>query len=601
MRSSPAGTGLTGVAQGRRLACVSTVPQPPAVEISGLVKRYGQTTAVDGLTLSAARGAVTGILGPNGAGKTTTIEICEGYRRPDQGTVRVLGLDPVRDAKALRPRVGVMLQSGGIPPSVPAADYLNLLSRFHARPVAVQALLDLVGLTPVARTPYKRLSGGQQQRLSLAAAVIGRPELVFLDEPTAGMDPQARHATWELIGQLRAAGVSIILTTHFMEEAERLCDHVAIIDHGQLVAEGTPGQLTGTVGQLRFRAEADLDIESLLAALPPASLAKESPAGHYVDRGARRGGPAAARRGDRVVRGARRAGQQPADREPHAGGRVPGADREGAPPLMPGATADEVGAAPVFAPAPGAAPLPRMIAAQARLETRTLLRNGEQLLLTLIIPLLLLAAFGLEPLVNFGTGLSRIDFLTPGIIALAVMSTAFTSQAIATGFERRYGVLKRLGATPLSRAGLIAAKTATVIAVELLQGALILVVALAIGWRPAASPAAIVVAPLLILLGTAAFSGLALLMAGTLRAEATLAGANLVYIVLLGVGGVVFPLTKFPAGARPVLELLPTGALSTGLRSVLQQGVAFPVGNTVTLLVWAAAAITLAARLFKWE
>jgi ABC-2 type transport system ATP-binding protein len=261
---------------------VSTVPPQPAVEIGALVKRYGQTTAVNGLTLSAARGEVTGILGPNGAGKTTTVEICEGYRRPDQGTVRVLGLDPVRDARALRPRVGVMLQSGGIPQSVPAADYLTLLSRFHAHPVPVPVLLELVGLTSVARTLYKRLSGGQQQRLSLAAAVIGRPELVFLDEPTAGMDPQARHATWDLIRELRTAGVSIILTTHFMEEAERLCDHVAIIDHGQLVAAGTPAQLTGTIGQLRFRAEAGLDIDSLLAALPPASLAKESPAGHYV-------------------------------------------------------------------------------------------------------------------------------------------------------------------------------------------------------------------------------------------------------------------------------------------------------------------------------
>jgi len=217
----------------------------PAVEIGRLVKRYGQTTAVDGLTLSAARGAVTGILGPNGAGKTTTIEICEGYRKPDQGTVRVLGLNPVRDARALRPRVGVMLQSGGIPQSVPAADYLNLLSRFHTSPVAVPALLDLVGLTAVARTPYKRLSGGQQQRLSLAAAVIGRPELVFLDEPTAGMDPQARHATWELIGQLRSAGVSIILTTHFMEEAERLCDRVAIIEAGRIAAIGSPAGLAG--------------------------------------------------------------------------------------------------------------------------------------------------------------------------------------------------------------------------------------------------------------------------------------------------------------------------------------------------------------------
>jgi ABC-2 type transport system permease protein len=259
------------------------------------------------------------------------------------------------------------------------------------------------------------------------------------------------------------------------------------------------------------------------------------------------------------------------------------------------------GTVPLFEPAPGAAPLRRMIAAQAGLETRTLLRNGEQLLLVLIIPLLLLVAFSLEPLVNFGAGLSRVDFLTPGIIALAVMSTAFTSQAIATGFERRYGVLKRLGATPLSRAGLIAAKTTTVIAVELLQGVLILAVGLAIGWRPDASPAAILVAPLLIVLGTAAFSGLALLMAGTLRAEATLAAANLVYIVLLGVGGVVFPLTKFPAGARPVFELLPTAALSTGLRDVLQHGTVFPTGNAATLAVWAVAAIALAARTFRWD
>jgi len=255
----------------------------------------------------------------------------------------------------------------------------------------------------------------------------------------------------------------------------------------------------------------------------------------------------------------------------------------------------------VLTPAPGAAPLRRMIAAQATLETRMLLRNGEQLLLTLVIPLLLLAAFGLEPLVNLGAGMSRIDFLTPGIIALAVMSTAFTSQAIATGFERRYGVLKRLGATPLSRTGLISAKTATVIAIELLQGALIVLLALAIGWRPYASPAAIVVAPLLILLGTAAFSGLGLLLAGTLRAEATLAAANLIYIVLLGVGGVIFPLARFPAGARPVLELLPSGALSAGLRSVLQQGTVFPAGNVATLVVWAAAAIALAARTFKWD
>ena len=254
-----------------------------------------------------------------------------------------------------------------------------------------------------------------------------------------------------------------------------------------------------------------------------------------------------------------------------------------------------------FAPAPGAAPMRKMIAAQAALEIRTLLRNGEQLTLTLVIPLLLLAAFSLENLVNFGVPISRIDFLTPGVMALAVMSTAFTSQAIATGFERRYGVLKRLGATPLSPAGLIAAKTLTVIVVELLQAVVIGVVALALGWTPHVTGWAVIAVPLLVLLGTAAFSGLALLMAGTLRAEATLAAANLVYVVLLGIGGVVFPLTKFPAGARPFLELLPTGALSTGLHDVLQHGSGLPVRDLTVLLVWAVAGIGVTTRVFRWE
>jgi len=253
-----------------------------AVEITGLVKRYGGKTAVDGLSLTALPGEVTAILGPNGAGKTTTIEVCEGYRRADDGTVRVLGLDPAADGARLRPRVGVMLQSGGIPPAVPAGEYLTLLSKFHAHPLGVAELLEITGLSGSARTPYKRLSGGQQQRLSLAAAVIGRPELVFLDEPTAGMDPQARHATWDLVAELKAAGVSVILTTHYMEEAERLSDHVVIIDRGSVVADAAPSELTGTAGQLRFHAEAGLDTDSLLAALPPGTAAKESPAGHYL-------------------------------------------------------------------------------------------------------------------------------------------------------------------------------------------------------------------------------------------------------------------------------------------------------------------------------
>jgi ABC-2 type transport system ATP-binding protein len=258
------------------------VSTAPALEIDRLVKRYGRTVAVSGLSLRAERSQVTAILGPNGAGKTTTIETCEGYRHPDGGTVRVLGLDPIRDSRALRPRVGVMLQSGGIPNAARAAEYLRVMASFHARPIDPAVLLDRLGLAGCGRTPYRRLSGGQQQRLALAAAVIGRPELVFLDEPTAGLDPQARHATWDLIAGLRASGAAVILTTHQMDEAERLADWVVIVDHGRLVATGTPAQLTGTAGQLRFRAEPGLDTDALLAALPPGSAAKESPAGHYL-------------------------------------------------------------------------------------------------------------------------------------------------------------------------------------------------------------------------------------------------------------------------------------------------------------------------------
>lgn len=254
-----------------------------AVEIRDLVKRYGRKTAVDGLTLTCRSGEVTAILGPNGAGKTTTIEICEGFRRPDGGLVRVLGRDPADPS--LKARVGVMLQTGGVPPAVRAGEWLRVLSRFYAHPLPPDDLLELLGLREHARTPFRRLSGGQQQRLSLAAAVIGRPELVFLDEPTAGLDPQARHACWNVITGLRDAGVSVVLTTHQMDEAERLADQVVIIDRGRVVAEGTPAELTGAERQLRFRARPGLNLDELLTALPPGSTAKESPAGHYIIEG----------------------------------------------------------------------------------------------------------------------------------------------------------------------------------------------------------------------------------------------------------------------------------------------------------------------------
>jgi len=206
--------------------------------------RYGEKLAVDHLDLTVEEHTITAVLGPNGAGKTTTLETCEGYRRPREGSVRVLGLDPVADRRALLPRIGVMLQGSGAWSGARAMEMLRHIARLHAHPLDVGMLADRLGLHDCGRTPYRRLSGGQQQRLGLAMAVVGRPEVVFVDEPTAGMDPLARRTTWELLEELRADGVTVVLTTHYMDEAERLADRIHIIDGGRMIASGTPAELT---------------------------------------------------------------------------------------------------------------------------------------------------------------------------------------------------------------------------------------------------------------------------------------------------------------------------------------------------------------------
>jgi ABC-2 type transport system ATP-binding protein len=246
--------------------------------------RYGATTAVDDLGLTVPGAAITAVLGPNGAGKTTLLETCEGYRRPHEGRVRTLGLDPVRDRRRLLPRIGVMLQSGGAWSGVRAHEMLRHVAALHAHPLDVDMLVERLGLGACGRTPYRRLSGGQQQRLGLAMALVGRPELVFVDEPTAGLDPQARHVTWELLEEVRRDGVTVVLTTHFMDEAERLADHVFVIDHGRLLAAGSPRELTASEEQpsLTFHAQAGLDLSSLSHALRDRFVVAEHPPGTYV-------------------------------------------------------------------------------------------------------------------------------------------------------------------------------------------------------------------------------------------------------------------------------------------------------------------------------
>lgn len=260
---------------------------PTPVRLRGVTKRYGSTVAVCDLDLDVQRAQVLALLGPNGAGKTTTVEMCEGFTKPDSGSIEVLGLDPVADNARLRERIGVMLQGGGGYPAARAGEMLRLVAAYSADPLDPTWLLDTLGLTEAARTTYRRLSGGQQQRLALACAIVGRPELVFLDEPTAGMDPHARLVVWELIDALRRDGVTVVLTTHQLKEAEELADQILIIDHGKSVAAGTPAELmrSGAEDQLRFTAPRKLDLSLLIAALPEGYRASEHTPGEYLVEG----------------------------------------------------------------------------------------------------------------------------------------------------------------------------------------------------------------------------------------------------------------------------------------------------------------------------
>jgi ABC-2 type transport system ATP-binding protein len=253
----------------------------PAVAIEGLVVRYGAVTAVDGVSFEAAAGEVTALLGPNGAGKTTTVETAEGYHRPDAGSVRVLGLDPIADHAELVPRIGVMPQDGGVYPGIKVHEALRLFAAYHDDPLEPAGLLERVGMADRAAATTRSLSGGERQRLSLALALVGRPEVAFLDEPTAGVDVGGRQVIRQVVRDLRADGVAVVLTTHELAEAEHLADRVVIVDHGRVVAAGTMAELVRGGGEeIRFGAPAGLEVASLGARL--GATVTEATPGEYV-------------------------------------------------------------------------------------------------------------------------------------------------------------------------------------------------------------------------------------------------------------------------------------------------------------------------------
>jgi ABC-2 type transport system ATP-binding protein len=266
-----------------------------AVVCDGVVIRYGETLAVDHLTFAGRAGQVVALLGPNGAGKTSTVEALEGYRPVEAGTARVLGLDPRRDHAALVPRIGVMLQNGGVYPMLGPGRVLHLFASYYDDAEDPDSLLHQVGLAGVRRTPWRRLSGGERQRLALALALVGKPEVLFLDEPTAGVDPEGRIVVRDLIAAQRDRGICVVLTTHELAEAERLADHVVIVDHGRILAEGSPGELaSGTAdGSIRFSTRPAIDTSALAGAIGAgATVAEERPGAYRLRPPDGAGGPA---------------------------------------------------------------------------------------------------------------------------------------------------------------------------------------------------------------------------------------------------------------------------------------------------------------------
>ena len=523
--------------------------------------------------------------GPNGAGKTSTVEVLEGYRRPAAGRTSVIGLDPQRDHRALTRRVGVMLQSGGVGPGVRAGEALR-----HAA-----ALYDDAGSIPPScssgsgspgseRRTWRQLSGGEQRRLALALALVGRPQVAFLDEPGSGVDPVGRRAIREVVAGLRDDGVTVVLTTHDLDEAERLADHVVILDHGRVAGRGHARRAAR-----RRRAQRR-------GALRRARRADGHRAGHPPRRAGQRGGAG------RVPRGGR--GHARAGRRAH---RVAGRPRPAArPTCAPAASASRTSSSaswrrrptrPATEAAGDAGGRREGLLAHLRLELALLVRNGESLLLTLGIPVLLLVFFANVDVLPIDG--EPIQFLAPGVLALAVLSTALVQLAIGTGFEREYGVLKRLGATPLGRPRLLAAKTLAILVVELVQVAVLWLVALACGWDPSvvrrlASSGRSCSAP-------SAAPASACAWPAPSRRSSPWPRPTASTSCCCCSPAWSSRSTSSPAPPAAVARALPSGALAEAVRGSLTAGVDVPGRAWLVLAAWAVAAPLAATRLFRWE
>ena len=412
-----------------------------AISTRGLTKRYGDLTAVDDLSFEVGEGEVYALLGHNGAGKTTTVEILEGYRERSSGDVTVLGQDPGTAGREFRDRIGIVLQTSGVEHELTVAEVVDIYGCSFSKRRDVREVVELVGLGEKLDERIRTLSGGQRRRLDLAMGIVGRPDLLFLDEPTTGFDPAARRNAWELVRELGSGGTTVLLTTHYLDEAEHLADRVGVLVSGRLVAEGTPDELIGGgagATTVRFELPADVDEADVLAVVPGGSDRAPRPGRvhhRHADRGRQRGHRLGPRAGHRAHR--------PRGRPAHAGGRLPRARRSRR--AGGGGTVSRAGI--------GLPATPALVLRQVRYQQLSFRRTPIAVFFTLALPLIMLvlfnALFGDEEVATEGGTWPMNQFYTGSLAAFTAVSATFTNLANLIPIRREEGVLKRWRGTPL--------------------------------------------------------------------------------------------------------------------------------------------------------
>ncbi len=575
-----------------------------AVEVRGLTKSYGGAAVLRGVDLAIAPGEIFALLGPNGAGKTTTVEILEGFRRRDGGLVQVLGEDPADESLALRSRIGIVLQANGVDPYLSVTETLAMFAGIYPHPRPVDEVITLVGLEAQRGARVVRLSGGQQRRLDVAVALVGDPELLFLDEPTTGFDPSARREAWEVIKNLASLGKTVLLTTHYMDEAQYLADSVAVIAQGRIVARGTPE----TIGD-RARRRARVRFSVTDATTPPASIAATGDHGsfafdtedatadlHELTSWALEGGHHL--EGLEVTR--------PTLEDVYlelTGSAPPG----GPAPIAPAGPAPDLAARPRRRREHvGAARFTRVTLAQVRYVNKAFWRNPSRAFFTFAFPLMFLVIF--TALVgNFSVSLgskvvTSATYYVASMGAYAVINACWNSLAIAVAFQREEGLLKRVRGTPMPSSAFLLSRVLHSVAVGI--GLVAVTAVFGRAFYAATLPTGATLARFVVALvvAAAAFCALGLATVAFLpNTDSAIVTTNAIVLPLLFLSGVFIPVTaKSPAWIQWVGRVFPVRHCVNAMQSAFL-GTPFNWDDVGVVALWGVAAVVVALRFFTWE